>query len=98
MSFFYKSPDRVVADISENTPVLCHEVDSDGNSKTLLKYMDTLLEPLSLLSFTDFQLSEMIKNGVSYDSLNITDDLRLGHEAEFAAFDKRKSSVILSES
>ena len=93
MSFFYKSPDRVQKDLSEDTFVLCHELDSEGNSKTILKSMDSLLEPFSLLSFTDFQLSEMIKNGVSYNSLNITPDMRIGHESEFAAFDERFKSV-----
>lgn len=93
MSFYYKSPDRVEKDLSEDTLVLCHELDSEGNSKTILKTMDSLLEPLSLLSFTDFQLSEMIKNGVSYSSLNISNDMRIGHEQELIALEERFKSL-----
>lgn len=89
MSFFYKSPSRLPNYPVGETFVLCHEVDSDGKVKLVRKEMSSLLEPMSLLSYTDFQLSEMIKNGVSYKSLNITDDMRLGREADFEAFEKR---------
>lgn len=68
-----------------------HFVDDEGNRQ--LHCVETSEDPLSLLSFDDFSLSQMIKNGISYKSLNITPDMRLGHEKDFDALAKRFDSM-----
>lgn len=93
LQFFYVPPIRSLELPSDVTEILSTESDRDGNVKLVKKDIQTFLGNLALLSYSDFTLAEMIKNGVSYDSLNITDDMRMGHESDFAAFEERFKSL-----
>lgn len=87
--FFYSSPKRNMLLPQDVTQILAPEYDSDGNCKVTLKDITTFTQELSMLNWSDFTIAEMLRNGVTYDSLNITPDLRIGHEQEFSDFDTR---------
>lgn len=87
MSRFFCSCDRseVLAPHSL-TMVLCHD---EGSDSVVTKCLDTMIDPLAALSFSDFSIAECIKHGISYKALNITPDMKLGHDKEFESLEQR---------
>lgn len=71
------------------TLVLKQELSEDGSLNLAPVVLEKVLEPLCTLDFTDFMLSECLKHGVNYKSLQISSDLRLGHDEEINALNQR---------
>lgn len=62
--------------------VLVPELSDSGSLSIQPTVLETVLEPLATLDFTDFQISECLKHGVNYKALKISPDLRLGFDDE----------------
>lgn len=94
LSKFFESAPVIDCSI-QSTPdiTLVVEHQSDGSVVTVPKCLDSLIDPLSSLTFTDFSISECLKKGVSYKSLNISPDLRLGFDAEIDSFNSRLEEI-----
>lgn len=91
---FYKS-----ADPGQKTPMLTFTdsvTETENGSVITRVCLETSVRPLAALSFTDFSLSECIKNGVSYKSLQIDKNLHLGHDDIITSFNERLENNVES--
>lgn len=89
--FWIKSEEKVqIPSEPSLTFMLVHDAASDSIKKVCLELMDN---PLLGLDFTDFKLSECIRHGISYKALNISPDMRNGHDAEFDLLESRFSDL-----
>lgn len=75
--FFASAPDRFICHHSPtilNTPV----VDDNGENIVELRDIDTIDDSIKNLKYTDFEIQNLLKAGVSLKSLAIHSDNRLG--------------------
>lgn len=90
--FFCESPS-----VPENdylpTIILDTEISDDNSVKVVRKSVEVLCEPLSALSFSDFNLQKLLRSGISYKSLQIPTDLRMNHDIDFVEFDNNLESI-----
>ena len=63
-----------------------HSFDESGRGISELVDSDSQQNPLVALTYEDFTISSMLKRGVSYKSLQISSDLRLGFDSEISQF------------
>ena len=91
--FFESAP--VIEGSCQSLPdiILCVERQFDGSVISVPRCLDSVIDPLSSLTFTDFSISECLKKGVSYKSLNISPDLRLGFDDEIDSFNSRLEEI-----
>lgn len=75
------------------TFILDSEQSEDGTIKIVEKSVESSLDPLSSLRFSDFSIMTLLKSGINPKSLSISPDLRLGHDAEIEAFNSRLESL-----
>lgn len=75
--FFAKSPDRFIC---HHSPTLLYTptVDDNGANIVELQDIDHSDDTLKNLSYTDFEIQNLLKAGVSLRSLAINADIRLG--------------------
>ena len=78
---------------NQPTVIICSEESSDGSVDMVQKVLETQTDPLALMSYSDFSIASMIKNGVSYKSLMISPDLRLGHDSEIDQFNSHLEEI-----
>lgn len=91
---FYKS-----ADLGHKTPMLTFTdsvIDTENGPVITRVCLETSVRPLAALSFSDFSLSECLKNGVTYKSLQIDKNLRLGHDDIITSFNERLENNVES--
>ena len=90
---FFHHCERKLTFVPAKTFLLVPEIKSDGSCIIVTKCLESLSDPLSSLKFTDFDIQKCVENGVTYKSLGITKDMRVGFESECEALESRFNEI-----
>lgn len=92
MSRFWEKTEEVEVKPLLNPPTMVITMDEESQ-QTKLVNLDSIVDPLLMLDYSDFSIANCIKHGISYKSLNISPDMRFGYEDEFKALEKRFDDI-----
>lgn len=71
------------------TEIILPERNDDGSITKSTKVLETVLDPLSTLSFSDYSINNMLAAGITPKAIHISNDIRIGSDKEIEKFNKR---------
>lgn len=71
------------------TEVQIPERAKDGTITVVTKVLETIVDPLATLKFSDFSINAMLEAGVAPKSIHLTPDIRIGSDKQLKEFNAR---------
>lgn len=71
------------------TEVQIPERAKDGSITVVTKVLETVIDPLATLKFSDFSINAMLEAGVAPKSIHLTPDIRIGSDKMLKEFNAR---------
>lgn len=71
------------------TPVQIAERAKDGTVTITTKVLETVIDPLATLKFSDYCLNAMLEAGIAPKSIYLVPDIRIGSDKELKEFNAR---------
>lgn len=87
-NFFGSSCRDFSSPVSEDryTTVLLPTRNSDGTVTIATKILESVVDPLSVLKFSDYSINNMLAAGINPKAIHISKDIRIGSDKDIEKF------------